>query len=192
LQAEPAGGREVTIVASGAAGAGTQLMLLLLQKGAPSVEILSAKTDTELALIAQKHDIELPGTLAYLLPQPEDDLVTFEEPVALSEAVAQEWLSPIPDIAQETVLPSAREQALQPSTQAMNMPPAAIPPLHGLTLPLPARSPEQQSPMQQSPPSSESAEINTNTKDRSDTGKRKARKAVKSGSAPGKRKKAPT
>jgi len=52
--------------------AAADLMLLLLRHNVPNAEVFAAKTDRELALVAERHGIELPFHLAHLpsLPVP--------------------------------------------------------------------------------------------------------------------------
>jgi len=73
--------------ASSISKAGADLMLLLLRANIPSGEMLGAKTDREMALLAIKYGIELPRHLAHLptLPPPK----SAEEKEALSKLAAE-------------------------------------------------------------------------------------------------------
>ena len=67
--------------------AGADLMLLLIRANIPSGEMLNAKTDRDMALIAVKYGIELPLHLAHLptLPPPKSE----EQKEALSKLAAE-------------------------------------------------------------------------------------------------------
>jgi len=70
--------------------AGTDLMLLLLRHGVPNSEIFAAKTDREMALLAQKHGIALPQHLSHLptlpLPRSATEKARLEAAMAAAEA----------------------------------------------------------------------------------------------------------
>lgn len=65
---DPSGPFDAAAQASltGVTAAGRELMLLLLRANVPNAELLTAKTDREYALIAQKHGVALPLHLSFL------------------------------------------------------------------------------------------------------------------------------
>jgi len=71
----PTGGSPPAPSTSPVSRAGADLMLLLLRANIPAGEMLSAKTDRDMALLAVKYGIELPRHLAHLptLPPPKTE-----------------------------------------------------------------------------------------------------------------------
>ena len=124
---------------------GADLLLLLLKARVPSMEVLTAKTDRELAILATKYDISLPIHLAHLptLPPPR----SAEEKEALSR-IAAETDAPMDAVALKERPPRKARVKVSPVAEDVHAagstvlaPPIPIPPPAALATAATAPSP---------------------------------------------------